>query len=168
MGRNKHTRQEPRRDEPSHLTPWNPFPEFGGTLEDLRRDLMDPFKGFFAQMRPSALPGFEDFRAPRVNIEDRGADYQVTAELPGIPKDKVDVTVTEDHVEIRAETTEEKEEKRKNFYHREIGRQAFYRRLPLPSDADPQAVDATMEDGCLFVTIRKRPGTVVRKRVPIR
>lgn len=63
---------------------------------------------------------------------------------------------------------EEKEEKGKNFYHREIGRRAFFRRLPMPTDAGPQGVDAKMEDGCLFVAIHKRPGAVVRKRIPIR
>lgn len=103
-------------------------------------------------------------RSPPIDIRDRGDTYDIDAELPGIPKANVNVSVTNDRLEISADAETETEEDEGDYYHREIGRQSFYRSVPLPPDADPDNVEAEMDDGCLCITVGKREGGSTGRR----
>src|SRR5437870_8559377 len=57
-------------------------------------------------------------REPLVDLIDKGSEFVVRAELPGVAKEDVDLTVTKDGIEIRAETNRSREEKEKNYQYR--------------------------------------------------
>ena len=94
-------------------------------------------------------------RAARVDVTDTGAAYRIVAEIPGIPKEKLDIRVRGTTVEIRGEHAQESEEKGREFVHRERTYAGFYRALTLPEPVvGPRAV-ATVENGLLTLELPK-------------
>ncbi len=80
-------------------------------------------------------------REAPADLVDAGSKFLVHAEMPGIPKDKIDVTVTKDGIEISAETNVEKEEKEKNFVVRERDYAHVYKMLSFPEDVIPEKLN---------------------------
>ena len=88
------------------------FGEFRKSFDDL----MQPFFPLYSGIdRELTLPT----RYAQVDLIDNGDSYTINAELPGFTKDQVDVQINKDGVAISAECKEEKEDKRKNYLHRE-------------------------------------------------
>lgn len=122
------------------------------------------FEGFFPRgwMRParwewpvwSELPAFEG-RMPRVDVLDREAEILVRAELPGVQKKDLDVSLTDNTVTIRATTEHEEKEQEGDYYRREISRGAFTRTVTLPSEVDESKAKASFKDGILELTLPK-------------
>jgi HSP20 family protein len=112
---------------------------------------------------PWRFPALTDVRTPLADVEDKGTEFVVTAEMPGIPKEDVDVTVTNDSVEIRAKTTKEEEETRKEFHRKERTFREIYRRLPLPAEVRSEATEARLEDGLLTIRLPKKEPTPAEK-----
>ena len=97
-------------------------------------------------------------RRPRVDVADRENEVQVRAELPGVKKEDLDISVSEGAVTIKASTREEKEEGEKegDYYRREIATGSFARTVALPADVDADKARARFEDGVLELTLHKR------------
>jgi HSP20 family protein len=93
---------------------------------------------------------------PNADLADRGNEYQVSAEVPGIPKDKLDVTVTKDGVEISCKTEVEKEEEKKGYILRERGYSQVHRYMAFPEEVVPENAVATMKDGVLELRVPKK------------
>src|SRR5713226_10333971 len=85
-------------------------------------------------------------REPLVDLIDKGSEFVVRAELPGVAKDDVDLTVTDDGIEIRAETNRSREEKEKNYEYRERPYQALHRVLSFPEEVKADLASATLKD----------------------
>jgi HSP20 family protein len=94
-------------------------------------------------------------RMPRVDVIDRDAEVLVRAELPGVEKDDLDVTVTDDAVTIKASTRHEKQEEKGDYHRCEISRGAFARSISLPAGVDAENARATFHDGLLELTLPK-------------
>ena len=80
----------------------------------------------------------------------------VHAELPGVAKDKIDVALTNDGIEISAETDVETEDKEKNFVVRERVYSHVYKQLSFPEEVIPEKAESTFKDGLLEVCIPKK------------
>lgn len=106
--------------------------------------------------RSSALP---DIRQPLVDIEDKGSEFLMTAEIPGVSKEDIDISVTEDGVEIKAETKREKEEEERGYYRKERSYKQVYRSLSFPSEILPDKAEASMENGLLRLRLPKKEVT---------
>lgn len=98
------------------------------------------------------------------DLEDAGNKFIVHAEVPGIPKDKIDVNVTKDDVEISAEAGTEKEEKKKGYVFRERGYSSFYKRIVFPAEVVPEKAESTVKDGVLEVNVPKKTPTPEPKK----
>ena len=100
---------------------------------------------------------------PPIDVREREDRLEFTAELPGLKKDDIDITV-EDRVltlsgERKFESTEEK-----NGYHRiERSYGRFTRSFTLPHEVDQDNVKATFEDGLLTIEIPKSEEAKPRK-----
>ena len=130
--------------------------------EFARRGWLHPVSWEWPRFMEEMTP-FEG-RMPRVDILDRETEIVVRAELPGVSKDDLEVTLTEDTVTIEAHTThEEKEEKKGKYYRREMRRGDFLRTLPLPTGVDEEKATATFEDGMLELKLPKLEKTPKRK-----
>ena len=94
-------------------------------------------------------------RMPRVDVIDRDTELLVRAELPGVEKDDLDVTVTDDAVTIKATTRQEKQNEQGDYHRCEISQGAFSRSLSLPSGVDVDGAKASFRDGLLELTLPK-------------
>jgi HSP20 family protein len=95
-------------------------------------------------------------REATVDLVDEGNRFVVHAELPGVAKDKIDVALTKDGIEISAETDVETEDKGKNFVVRERVYSHVYKQLSFPEEVIPEKAESTYRDGLLEVCIPKK------------
>lgn len=92
---------------------------------------------------------------PRMNIDDSGIEIRVTAELPGVSDDDVQITLDDDMLIIAGEKRDEREvdDRDVRLVERVFGQ--FRRAIQLPFSPDPDQVDASFKDGVLTITIPK-------------
>jgi HSP20 family protein len=147
----KKERSIARSDPFAELADWRPF--FGPLFGREGRSVLDELWG-----RPGSGRGF----APSVDVSEDDGNFIVTAELPGIQREDVNVELEDDVLTIRGEKRSEREEKKekRRFVERSYG--TFSRSFTLPANADPERVNAAFKDGVLTVTIGKRPETKPR------
>jgi HSP20 family molecular chaperone IbpA len=124
-------------------------------------DLMDNFRRNFIESIAFpvdwiSLEPVVPVREAPVDLVDEGNKFVVHAELPGVAKDKIDVSLTKDGIEISAETDVEKESKEKNFVLRERAYSHVYKQLPFPEEVIPEKAESTYKDGLLEVCIPKK------------
>jgi HSP20 family protein len=99
---------------------------------------------------------------PATDLKDTGKEFVLKAEMPGVTKEDIDITVHGDSVEIRAERQSGKEEEHEGYYHREIGRNSFYRRIPLPEEVEAEKAEGKLGNGVLELTLPKLRPTDVK------
>jgi HSP20 family protein len=96
---------------------------------------------------------------PSLDVEEQDDQVLVKAELPGINKEDLDITVSGNTLTIRGEKGDEEEENKKNYFRRESWYGSFQRSVVLPESVDTENVDAEMKNGILHVTFPKREDT---------
>jgi HSP20 family protein len=94
-------------------------------------------------------------RAFRLDLVDREKELVVRAELPGVEKDDVNVTITGDRLMIEAEREFEEEDEKEDFYRHELGYGKLMRMVALPVEVDPENIHAELKEGILTVTLPK-------------
>ncbi|MDB6159991.1 MAG: heat shock protein Hsp20 [Gammaproteobacteria bacterium] len=148
MARNALT---PSRARPSGLTGFNP-------LMSLNRDINRLFDDL---LQPSALPTVADTAVatalitPQINVSETDTEIRVTAELPGVDLDNLEVDVMDDMLVIRGEKTLEQSDEDENYHFVECAYGSFQRTVQLPFAADPDQVQASFENGVLNITVPK-------------
>ena len=146
------------------------------TLSDIEREVERAFERFFSRSwlpslreLPGNLPLFRESlegRMPKVDVLDRDDELVIEAELPGVKKSDIDVSLSGDSITIKASTYRKEEEEKGEYQRREISRGLFSRTVTLPATIDPDRATATFEDGLLKVTLPKTDGAK-RQSVPI-
>jgi HSP20 family protein len=130
---------------------WDPFQ----LLTQLQTDLDRIWEGKGPFIRFRKLSDLPTEWTPRVDVFGQNGTIVVKAEIPGVPKEEMEVFVEEGDLVIRGERKEEKEVKETDFYRMERSFGSFYRRLPLPEGVKAEEIKATYADGVLEVTIPK-------------
>jgi len=111
-------------------------------------------RGLLAE-RPSLLTQPFNGRTPHVDVIDRENDILVRAEIPGVAKEDLEVSMTDNTVTIKGSSRKEAEEKDGDYYRCEITHGAFSRTLALPGEVNTKATVAKLEDGILEITLPK-------------
>ena len=94
--------------------------------------------------------------SPVVDIEESAEAYTIRAELPGLSKEKVKVTVENGVLTLSGERDLEHRVETKTFHRVERSHGTFTRSFTLPDDVDSESVAATFKDGVLEIQIAKR------------
>lgn len=135
----------------------SPFEEMERWFEDFSpRHWLRPGWDF-----PS-FPRFEapfEGRHPRVDVIDRETEVVVKAELPGVKKEDLDVSLSDNKLVLKATTSQEKKEEEGEYFRRETSRGEFQRTLLLPENIDDENVQATFKDGLLELKMPKLAAT---------
>ena len=150
----------------ARTTPWNFgwFEDMDRWFDNVRRTFEDRFWGGpLARWTGSDAP----VREPLVDLIDKGSEYVVRAEVPGVSKEDVDLTVTQDGIEIRAQTKRSREEDEKDYYYSERTYQALQRVLSFPEEVKADLASATLKDGLLEVRVPKKQPTPESKPVKV-
>ncbi|NMB40902.1 MAG: Hsp20/alpha crystallin family protein [Firmicutes bacterium] len=96
---------------------------------------------------------------PAMDVIDRKNEIVVKAELPGVEKENIKLSLTDNNLTIQGEVKKEEEIKEENYYCRERAYGSYARTLSLPSDVDRDKVKAKFKDGILEITLPKKPET---------
>ena len=101
------------------------------------------------------MPAVFEGRIPSVDVIDRDNEILVRAEIPGVNKKDLDVSVTEDSVCIKGSVKHEEKEEQGEYYRRETSSGSFTRTVALPNEVDTARVKAEFKDGMLEMTLPK-------------
>jgi len=93
--------------------------------------------------------------APAVDIAEREKEYEITAELPGMDEKNIDLKYSNSMLTIKGEKTEEKEEKKKDYYLSERRFGSFQRSFQLPDGVAADKIEASFKNGVLTVILPK-------------
>ena len=129
----------------------------------VRRDPFDVFAPFFHLNRRwgDAMRGFygndseNRMIAPAMDVAETADELVLTAELPGLPKDELKITIEDGVLTISGEKKLEKEEKAKDYHVVERRYGKFHREVTLPSQVDASKAEASFEDGVLRIRVPK-------------
>lgn len=148
----------------------SPFRSFEERFEQMER-FMDRMMGGLSLgqwMRPFGRDwaDFSEMRAPAVDLIERENEIVVRAELPGVKKEDISVSLGADSITIETLSKKEEEEEKGDYRRREIRSSAFSRNVSLPSNVDAEAAKAVFNDGVLEITLPKTSEAKGRK-VPV-
>jgi HSP20 family protein len=122
--------------------------------------LFDQFRTNFNDLfwRPDSafLSTFNELRTPMIDVADLGDKYEMKIEMPGIPKEKINIDVSPTSIEISAKHETGEEEKNKNWLRRERSSTRFYRSVEFPDEIKTDTVEAELKDGVLNLSLPKR------------
>ena len=135
------------------LIRWNP-----------RQEVWDPFTGlaelhdevnrlFGASLRRQG--GFDAVFSPAIDVAVEKDNVIVNADLPGLTKDDVTVTLQDNYLTIRGEKKHETEQKEANYFLGERIYGSFTRTIELPMAVNASKIEARFKDGVLHVTLPK-------------
>ena len=130
----------------------------------VRTDPFDlAFRDFFRNMlRPTRLE-LETEPEIRLDLKETEKAYLVHAEVPGVKKEDIDVSIDGNLVTIRAEVKREMEEKGETMLRTERFYGAMTRSFTLATDVDEKAASAKYTDGVLELTLPKKAGSASRR-----
>jgi len=113
--------------------------------------IWDPFDHFGSL----SLGGYEGGLFPRVDVTEDQKNITVTAEIPGVDPDQIEIEASEDNLTISGQIDREEVEENKTYYRLERECGQFRRVLPLPSRVDSEKVKARAQNGLLIITLPK-------------
>ena len=148
------------------LMPWRSS-QFS-PISSLQSEMNRMFEDFFNQPF-----GFSIQRArtqavvPALDVKEDEQNVIVTAELPGIDRNDVEISVQEDMLEIRGHKSEEQKRDEENYHMVERSYGAFARRISLPCEVDSEQAQATMEHGVLTLRLPKAGPKAGKKTISI-
>ncbi len=132
---------------------------FLSPIEEMERWFEDVFRRPFSLLGPSwwprlRLPEIEEV-TPSVDIYEDADNVVVKAELPGMKKEDIDVTLTEDTITISGEKKKEEKVQRKDYFRLERSYGSFSRSFRLPKEVQADKAKAKFKDGVLEIKIPK-------------
>jgi HSP20 family protein len=143
-------RWNPLRD----VTAWNPVSDLTSEIASMQRE-MDRVFDRFMRGGGSVDDGTTSTIMPPVDIIEHDNEYIVKVDLPGVKKEDVKITITNDVLTLRGEKTEEKEHKGKNYHRMERGIGSFQRSFTLPTSVKSDKIEAEFRDGILTISLPK-------------
>jgi HSP20 family protein len=102
----------------------------------------------------------------KINVQQNEKDYLVEAELPGVNKDEIDLSLDEGRLTISVKREEQINEEKKNYIHRESRFSSMSRSIYL-ADADSQDIKAKLENGVLSILVPRQDRSNKAQRIEI-
>lgn len=131
---------------------------------DFTDQLVEPFTQLKSEVDrlfesfPFRIPAFKLGRfasAPALDMSETDNSYKITAELPGIEPENVEVTFEDGMLRITGDKKEERDENERGYRLSERSYGAFERLVTLPSAANPDKINAKFKNGVLTITVAK-------------
>ena len=139
-----------------NLVRWDPFRE----LEDMSHRLNRLLAGKDVKSQDGKDTMVSADWVPPVDISETDQEFQIKAELPGIKKQDIKVTLEGGILTLQGERPEEQEEKGRRIHRVERSYGRFVRSFTLPDVVDETKVNAEIKDGILSLRLHKSPEAV--------
>lgn len=152
----------------NHFSPLRMMKEFDNIFNAFKNQFDNHF---WHPFRPYIIPHVlrERARKPPLDIQDTDGSYILNAEIPGVSKEEIEITLDPFQIIIHAEYCGEKEMEENEtpcYICQERSRNAYHRVLKLPEEIDLKIAEATLENGVLTIVLPKKiptPKTEPRK-----
>ena len=144
------------------LTRWNPYRELVSM-----QNILDRLFGDFSARQGAGGTWEDRTLSLPVDLVENDREYLLTAELPGIKPEDVDISITGSTLTIKGEFNEEQENEQSNVHFRERRYGKFQRSATLPSSVDADHIEAVFEDGVLKLTLPKQE-QAKPKQIPVK
>ncbi|MBN1105495.1 MAG: Hsp20/alpha crystallin family protein [Deltaproteobacteria bacterium] len=118
---------------------------------------------FFDRLWPEWRRDLDAEWTPTVNLSEKDGSFHLTAELPGINKEDISVTVHNGTVTLSGKKESTTEEKEADYYVKETRSGSFTRSFRLPGEIEEGKVDATYKDGVLTVVLPRKEESNTKK-----
>jgi len=138
-----------QKSEATHARSMSPFEEMDRWMDQLSRGLFHPSRWDWPTM-PQLRTGM-----PKVDVVERDNEVLIRAEVPGVKKEDLEVSMTDNTVTIKGHTSHEEKEEKGDYYRHEISKGSFSRTVALPGDVDNDKAKTKFKDGVLEVTVPK-------------
>jgi len=146
----------------ANLTRWDPFTEMVSLRQVMDRLFEDSF------VSPLTWRRFEgETLNPALDVHQTDDEIVVTASLPGLKAEDVDITITGQTLIIRGEFKADQDVNREQYLYRERRYGAFQRQVNLPTRVVGEKANATFADGVLTLTIPKAE-EVKPRQIPVK
>ncbi|HXY35300.1 MAG TPA: Hsp20/alpha crystallin family protein [Planctomycetaceae bacterium] len=139
---------------------------FTAMERQMRRYFDDFFEGF--DLAPFGKEWQEGTLTPKVDVAETNDAVHVTADLPGLTENDIEVTLSEGHLHIRGEKHAEKEDKNKNYHRIERTYGSFQRSIALPAEVNSEKVDASFKNGVLSIVLPKVQSASSGKKITVK
>jgi len=136
---------------------WDPFRD----MITLREKMNRLFEETFAGKEDKDL--VQGTWAPSVDIYENENEIVLTAEVPGVKEDDIEIKIEDNTLSLSGQRKFEKETKEENYHRIERSYGSFYRSFTLPNFIDHEKIRAEHENGLLRITLPKRPDLKARK-----
>lgn len=176
-GSNPGKSQVPARSTAAPMSPGVLFPTFSPEMGRLMERMFS--EPFFSRSLPMPFTSsgkidefFGDFApstfSPSVDLVDEGSHIKVSAELPGLDKDDIELSVDEGTLTLRGTKKHETTTDEEGCYRTERFFGSFQRAIPLPMDVDLEKAEAKFDRGVLTVRFPKTAGAEPpQRRIPV-
>ena len=147
---------------PSQPARFHPFESLHREVDRLFKDFehgnwLRPFGHFGFDAEPFSRRELRWGNVPAMDVAEKDREYEVTAELPGMDENNIEVKLSNGMLTIKGEKKEEKEERKKDYYLSERRYGAFERSLSVPEGIDAEKIEAVFKNGVLTVRLPKTP-----------
>ncbi|MBZ0328821.1 Hsp20/alpha crystallin family protein [Halomonas sp. ANAO-440] len=171
------------------LSPWNWFKSENAdtpappTTVEPRRGELTPFLGMHQEldrwmdsvMRQFGMPSLESrlgdmpgLLQPRLDIAERGSEYVISVEVPGVEEKDITLSLDDHRLVIEGEKRHESRTEEHQLHRVERSYGSFRRVLDLPSDARDEEIQASFDKGVLTVRVpRSEQAKPARREIPI-
>ena len=150
------------------MVPWKPFAEMARWERDMERRFGNLLSGRFQSLFDErSWPGSNlELTEPAIDMYEENDQIVVKAEMPGLSKDDIQISVTDNILTIKGEKKKEEEDRGKDYYRSERAYGAFIRTLPLPAEINADKVQAIFKNGLLEIRLPKSE-TAKKKEIKI-
>jgi HSP20 family protein len=144
----------------------------GRWFEEMERWFEEDFRRPFSLMRPFLAPrlrtaGFTEI-VPSVDIFAEGEDIVVKAELPGMKKEDIEVSMSDNTMTISGEKKQEEKVEKKNYHRVERSYGSFTRSFRLPAEVQMDRAKASYKEGVLEIRVPKSEEAKAKeKKIPV-
>lgn len=147
------SKKEKQREEKTALSPWRSFGEMGRWEREMER-VFDDFVG--SRFRPSWLTGRSGgISAPAIDLYEEKDEVVAKAELPGIDKNDLQVSISDHLLTIKGQKKKEEEIKEEDYYRSERSYGSFVRAVELPKEVETDKARASFKNGVLEIRLPK-------------
>ena len=128
---------------------------------EMERFFNEPFPGSWMRPWRWQMPAlFNDpatfpMNRPKIDVIDRDNEVVVRAELPGVDRKDIEISLTENSASVKASISKEDEKEDGDYYRKETMRGEYARTVALPATVNTDKANASFKDGLLEITMPK-------------